>query len=58
MSITIIDDIDEHCPAEKMANGEPNIDHSHCQCWWDGDACCRCHAAPLTSEQKQAQGME
>ncbi len=51
-------DIDEYCPAEKTASGKPNIDHSHCQCWWDGDGCCRCKAPAMTEEQKREQGME
>lgn len=47
----------EHCPAEKMLNGEPNVDHSHCQCWWDGDGCCRCGAVAMSDDEKRLQGM-
>lgn len=32
-------------------------DESHCDHWWDGDACCRCAASPMTEDQKREQGM-
>jgi hypothetical protein len=51
------DDCDEFCPAAFTVNGEPNGDHSHCQCWWDGDGCCRCKAPAMSDEAKRAQGM-
>lgn len=31
---------------------------THCDHWWDGDACCRCGAPEMTREEKIAQGME
>ena len=41
---------DEYCPKSD--------DHQHCHCWYDGEVCCRCGAAAMTKEYKQAQGME
>ena len=26
---------------------EPSDDGLHCNCWYDGEACCRCHAPAL-----------
>lgn len=33
-------------------------DGQHCNCWFDGDACCNCGAPAMTEEEKAAQGME
>ena len=52
------DQLDEYCPAEKTMSGESKADHSHCQCCWDGDPCCRCRAPAMTVEEKLSQGME
>lgn len=43
---------DEHCPAPNDSAG------THCDHWWDGDACCYCKAPPMTDEEKRAKGME
>lgn len=53
-----MDELDEHCPAERTLNGDLNVDHSHCECWWDGYACCRCNAPAMTPEEMNEQGME
>jgi hypothetical protein len=44
------DEDDEHCPERK--------DGTHCHCWWDGDGCCSCGAAPMSVDAKLAQGMD
>lgn len=40
----------EYCPNRE--------DTTHCQCWWEGGACCACYAVEMTKEEKMAQGME
>lgn len=29
----------------------------HCDCWWDGDACCACGDPPMTEDEMRVQGM-
>lgn len=49
----------------KLKNGEIVIDEMcpkrpndvHCECWYDGDACCACGAKAMTDGQKREQGM-
>lgn len=41
---------DEDCPA--VGSGG-----QHCNCWYDGDGCCRCGAPPMTEDEQRAQGM-
>jgi hypothetical protein len=42
--------VDEgHCPK--------SVAGSHCQHWWDGEACCWCHAPEMSMEDRVAQGM-
>lgn len=33
-------------------------DGLHCNCWYDGEECCRCGAPAMTDEEKREQGME
>ena len=33
-------------------------DGQHCDCWYDGEACCACGAAAMTNEERIEQGME
>jgi hypothetical protein len=32
-------------------------DETHCNHWWDGEACCNCGSLGMTDEQKREQGM-
>lgn len=46
----------EFCPIGSITNDPyPNM---HCECWWDGGVCCRCHAPAMTEEEKREAGME
>lgn len=38
-----------YCPARE--------DHQHCDCWWEGDACCACGAPGMTDDEKRECGM-
>lgn len=40
---------EEYCPRRE--------DETHCECWWDGDACCSCGASGLTDVEKRENGM-
>ncbi len=33
-------------------------DAMHCNCWYDGEACCACNDPAMTREQMLAQGMD
>lgn len=33
-------------------------DHEHCDCWFDGKACCACGAPAMTDAERREQGME
>ena len=32
-------------------------DRIHCNCWWDGDACCACGALAMSEALKREMGM-
>lgn len=44
----------EFCPVRTARHGGED---SHCDCWWDGEACHACGATPMTEDQKREQGM-
>jgi len=37
---------------------EKHEEGTHCECWWDGEACCACGAPGMTEDERRAQGMD
>ena len=44
-------------PTSAEGHCRNRADKTHCEHWWDGEKCCSCGAAAMTSAQKRAQGM-
>jgi hypothetical protein len=46
------------CKSEAKCSCRTQTDGLHCDCWFDGDACCACGAIPMTVDERIEQGME